>query len=320
MPAFAAFLVRPLAAIGRLGAKGIALSLVAGLAVPVVGGWLKPFLPLLVGLFVTLGFARMDVARVRAAAKRPAAFLLALAWLVVSMPAAMWLALTLIGRANIDPGLVLGLSLQAAAAPILATPAVAIILGLEPTLALLLLTAHMAILPLVAPLLAAFVAGDAVPLDGWAIARNLALLIAGASAAAALIRARFSLADIRRAQAPIDGLNVIFFFLFAMAIMDGVAARALAEPGLVAMHVAIAFALSLGGLAAGFLALRPVIGAGDAFVAGYATGHRNAGLMIAAMGGALPDTTWLYFACVQAPIYFVPWMIAPLAGRLLRDR
>ncbi|MBL8589423.1 MAG: Na+-dependent transporter [Methylobacteriaceae bacterium] len=310
-------ILRGLAAIGRTGARGLALSLVAGLSVPALGAWLKPWLPLMVGMFVTIGFARIDFSRARDLGRRPAALAAALVWLVASLPLAIWAALGLVGRETLSPGLVLGLSLQAASAPILATPAIALLLGLEPTFALLLLTAHMAILPVVAPLIAGFVAGDAVPLDGWAIARNLALLLAGAWIAAAAIRRAFPLAAIRRRQHEIDGVNIVLLFLFAIGIFDGIAARALAEPGRVLAYVGIAFAVALTGQAAGFLALRRATSPGDAFVAGYATGNRNAGLMVAAMGGVLAPDTWLYFAAVQGPIYLAPWLVAPLARRLV---
>lgn len=305
-----------LAAIGRSGAGGLALSLPAGLATPWLGAWLKPLLPLLVGLFVAVAFARIDLSRVRDIGRRPAALALATTWLVASLPLALWTALGLVGRDALSPGLVLGLSLQAAAAPILATPAIALLLGLEPTFALLTLTTHMAILPVVAPVLASFVAGDAVPLDGWAIARNLALLLVGAGVAAAIARRRWSLADIRRAQPQIDGANLVLFFLFAIAIFEGIAARFLQEPTYALACLALAFAIGLIGQAAGFVALRRRLPAGDAFVVGYATGNRNAGLMVAAMGGVLPPDTWLYFACVQGPIYLAPWLVAPLARRL----
>lgn len=310
-------ILRGLAAIGRTGARGLALSLVAGLATPGLGVWLKPWLALLVGLFVTIGFARIDFSRARDIGRRPAPLAASLVWIVASLPLAIWAALGLVGRETLSPGLVLGLSLQAASAPILATPAIALLLGLEPTFALLLLTAHMAILPIVAPLIASFVAGDAVPLDGWAIARNLALLLAGAWIAAAAIRRVWPLAAIRRRRHEIDGLNIVLLYLFAIGIFDGIAARALAEPGRVLAYAAIAFAVALAGHAAGYLALRRVISPGEAFVAGYATGNRNAGLMLAAMGGVLPADAWLYFAAVQGPIYLAPWLVAPLARRLI---
>jgi BASS family bile acid:Na+ symporter len=56
-------------------------------------------------------------------------------------------------------------------------------------------------------------------------------------------------------------------------------------------------------------------GADDAFITGFATGHRNVGLMAAAQSGSLPELTWLYFALVQLPIYLTPLIIQVLLAR-----
>ena len=309
-----------LRALGRTGASGLAASLIAGLVIPGLGAWLKPALPVFVGMFVAMMLARLDHARARAHLRRPVALVATLVFMICALPLGLAAALTVIGRRAVEPGLLLALSLQAASAPILATPAIAVLIGLDAAFVVVALVAHMAVLPLVAPALASFVAGDAVPLDGWAIARNLALLLSGAALTAFLARRRWTLGRIGAAKGELDGINLILMFAFALAIMDGVLARLFAEPGTVATHLAAAFAVAGGGLLVGFLALRPLIGAGDAYVMSYAAGHRNVGLMIAAMGGVLPDSTWLYFALAQAPIYMTPLLLARLAPRLqLRD-
>jgi BASS family bile acid:Na+ symporter len=40
------------------------------------------------------------------------------------------------------------------------------------------------------------------------------------------------------------------------------------------------------------------------------------GLLIAALGTATPDTTFLYFALAQFPIYLMPQLVKPIAVRL----
>ena len=40
------------------------------------------------------------------------------------------------------------------------------------------------------------------------------------------------------------------------------------------------------------------------------------GLMLAATAGALPATTWLYFALTQFPIHLAPYLLTPIARRL----
>jgi BASS family bile acid:Na+ symporter len=44
------------------------------------------------------------------------------------------------------------------------------------------------------------------------------------------------------------------------------------------------------------------------------------GLMLAATGGIVPDLTWLYFALAQFPIYLLPQILKPLAGRINRSK
>jgi hypothetical protein len=64
------------------------------------------------------------------------------------------------------------------------------------------------------------------------------------------------------------------------------------------------------------------MGADEAFITGFATGHRNVGLMAAAQSGSLPELTRLYFALVQLPIYLTPQIIHAFvaAKRSLADR
>ena len=63
-----------------------------------------------------------------------------------------------------------------------------------------------------------------------------------------------------------------------------------------------------------WLALRRIPLA-ERLVLGYATGQRNMGLLIAALGTSTPDTTFLFFALAQFPVYIGPQIIKPLARR-----
>jgi BASS family bile acid:Na+ symporter len=53
-----------------------------------------------------------------------------------------------------------------------------------------------------------------------------------------------------------------------------------------------------------------------AFAVGLMVSQRNLGLMLAATAGALPATTWLYFALTQFPIHLAPYLLTPIARRL----
>jgi BASS family bile acid:Na+ symporter len=211
--------------------------------------------------------------------------------------------------------LVLGLAILAAAPPIMSAPAIAMLLGLQPTLIMAAVLATTMLAPLVSPLLADLVAGSVVPLDLAVLIRRLLFLIGGAILAAGALRWWLGEETIRARKAQFDGLGVVMYFLFAIAAMDGVLAATITDPGRVARFLGVAFAVSLTGFLAAQLVLRALPGA-DRFVLGYGTGQRNMGLLVAALGAATPDSTFLFFALAQFPIYLLPQLMKPLARRI----
>ena len=68
------------------------------------------------------------------------------------------------------------------------------------------------------------------------------------------------------------------------------------------------FVLAIGQMALMRAALWFMDGARASAIA-MATGLRNMGLMVAALGMAIPDTTWLWFAIGQFPIFMMPWIV-----------
>lgn len=308
-------LLNALALVGRYGTQGFAASIFLGLALPQFAAAARPLLAVTIFVFVAITFARIDLPALGGLLRRPLPLALACLWLVAAPVCLVEAVLALAGRESLDPGLVLGLAVVAAAPPIMSAPAVAMLLGLEPTLLMAGVLATTALSPLISPGIAAFVAGAAVPLDVGLLVRRLVVLIGGALLAAAVLKLWLGEARIRARKAAFDGVGVVMYFVFAVAAMDGVPAAAASNPGRVAAFLGIAFALSAAGFAAAWGALR-FLRPGDRFVLGYATGQRNMGLLIAALGAATPDTTFLYFALAQFPIYLLPQIVRPLARRL----
>jgi bile acid:Na+ symporter, BASS family len=309
-----ATILKPLAWIGRHGAQGFALSIFVGLALPQFAAAARPLLAVTIFIFVMLTFARADAAKVKQLLKAPKPLALASLWLVVAPAAVISLILTLIGRDNLDPGLVLGLAVMGAAPPIMSAPAVAMLLGLEPTLLLTAVLVTTATAPLASPLLVDMIAGAAVPLDIGILIQRLLLLIGGAVIAALALRKAFGAARISAHKETFDGIGVLMYFLFAIAAMDGVMAAALSSPGKVLQFLAFAFAMAGLGFLAAWIVLRS-LPPSERFVLGYATLQRNMGLLIAALGAAAPPTTFLFFALAQFPIYLMPLIVKPFARR-----
>src|SRR4051812_37568644 len=122
-----------LSILGRQGARGMSIALCIGVFVPVIfpglGAALRPGLPLMIAVILVNAFARLELGHAKRTVARPLKLLLASGWAVLAIPTLFWAILTTVGRDRFDPGLLLALSLQAGAAPIMATPAVALVLG-----------------------------------------------------------------------------------------------------------------------------------------------------------------------------------------------
>ena len=313
----AAFLAAALAWLGRHGTQGFALSIFLGLALPQFSAMARPALPITIFCFTTVVFMRLDRGVTLGLLRRPAKLAASCLWLVAGPVLLIGAALLLIGRENLDPGIVLGLAIMGAAPPIMSSPAVAILYGFEPSLIIASVILTTIVSPIVAPILVELLAGAAVPLDRWALTLRLLIFIGGGMAVAAAVRFWLGLARIKAMKANLDGFGVLMYFIFAIAAMDCVTKAALDNPRLVLFVLGCVFAVSAAGLVSSWLVLR-LLPASERFMIGYGTGQRNMGLLVAALGAGVSPTTFLYFALAQFPIYLLPWLLGGIAARIRR--
>lgn len=308
-----------LAWLGRHGAAGFAVAIFAGLALPGLANAFRPLLPVTIFLFVTLSFARADFGGLRKVAQSPLRLARGFAWATLCLPALIGVAVTLIGRDAIEPGLLLGIALMAAAPPLMGFPAYVALLGLDNSLGIALLVVSLAATPLIAPPLATFVAGAAVPLHTIELGIRLLTFLSGTVVAALVLRRVAGPARLAARRHELDGLNVVIYFVFAVAAMDGVIDTTLTRPGEVLLHLAVGVGVSVVSAAGTMLALRP-FGREDAFVLALGTSMRNTGLLIVSLGAACPPSTYLFFSLLQVPIYCAPLALKPIADRVLARR
>lgn len=305
-----------LALIGRYGTQGFVASIFLGLALPGFAATARPLLSACIFTFITLTFARADLSIIRRILRQPRRLAIACLWLIGAPALLIAAALTLAGRDSLDPGMVLGLAIIAAAPPILSGSAVAALLGIEPSLLLSATVITTVLAPAISPFLADLVAGAAVPLDRSALALRLAVFIGGAIAVALLERWAIGEEKLLARRRSIDGAGVVCYFIFAVAAMDGVTYAIMTRPLVVAAFLAAAFAVSLACLLLTWVALRWMT-PGDRLMFGYASGQRNMGLLIATLGASVPETTFLFFALAQFPIYLMPQILRSAAPALV---
>jgi BASS family bile acid:Na+ symporter len=206
--------------------------------------------------------------------------------------------------------------LQATASPMMAAPALSALMGLDATLVLATLITSTALIPFTSPLITFLFIGSHLSISPVALAGKLFAILAGAALIGFAVRRVFGLASIERQREGIDGLNILFLFVFVAAVMESAGAHFLASPLTTAALAAVAFVMFFAVLFVTAL-LFLFAGRERALALGFMASQRNMGLMLAGTGGALPDLTWLYFALSQFPIYLSPLFLHPLARRIL---
>jgi BASS family bile acid:Na+ symporter len=301
--------------LGRRGTGAVALSAFAGMVLPGLSALARPFVQEAIFALLVLAFLKVDQSAVVARLRRPGLVLAASLWMMLALPAGAALLASAAGLREAAPDLAMALFIVTAAPAIMSSPAFMYFLKLDGALSLTVLTLSMLLVPLTAPFTGYLILGEALPLDSLTLGLKLFGLLAGSMAVAALLRRLAGEERIADAQDVINGGSVLLLFFFAIAVMDGVAASFANRP-LMSLGIALlTYAVTLTQAGLTMLVFAPALRS-DAFVIAYSAGNRNMGLMVAALGGTLPDLAWLYFGLGQLPIYTLPYLVRPLARRL----
>jgi BASS family bile acid:Na+ symporter len=308
--------VQALAWLGGQGTRAIAALVFIGIAVPPFGELLKPYVTEAVFLLLCISFLRVDLGALRDHLRRPGLVIAATAWTTLAVPLMSGGICLVTGLDMRSPDLYLALMLQAVASPMMASPALAAVMGLDSTLVLVSLVTSTALVPITAPLFAYAFFGTALTLSPPGLGLKLVAILAGSLMVASAIRWAAGMSAIRRHVLPIDGLNVLFLLVFVAAVMGNVVGGFLADPIRTITLTMLAFTVFFTLLGVTALIFRKA-GAGRAMALGLMVSQRNMGLMLAATDGVLPGTTWLYFALSQFPIYLSPQLLKPIVRKLI---
>jgi BASS family bile acid:Na+ symporter len=302
-----------LALLNRHARLILAGGIFAGLVLPDLASLLRPLVEAAVVASLSLSLLRIDWATVMDWGRRPLRAAAGLGWILIGAPLLTLGAVTLLG---LPPGLSVALVFAAAAPPVTAAPAFALLLGLDAALALVLLVAGTAILPLTLGAVAFWLLDLELSIGLGPFLARVALYIVLPFAISETAR-RFARRDWLDARATeINGLIVLALVIFAIAIMDGVAARALADPWTVAGFTAAAFILNMVLQAIGTAAFF-WLGWRGALTMGLASGYRNMAIMLVLTAGMAGPDMWLYVAIAQFPIFVMPMLTNPVYRRVL---
>jgi len=304
--------------LGRLGRRATTLlpfSLAIGLVFQSAAAFTRPLVGPLAILLLMLALIRTDWPRVRLLLARP--------WLAIALAVANLLVVPLIvwpiwQALGLWPGLVAALCLSAMAPGIISATTTAAFLRLDSSLALLVTLFTNFLVPFTLPPLALWLLGLDLKLSVGDLSLRLASIIGAALAGALVVRAVMGAPRLRRSATAIDGLSVIVLMVFAVPLMDGIVARAEADPWKLAGFVGAAFAgMLLCNVVMALLTL-PFLDRRTALTAGYCSGGRHNALLMAVLPITADPDIFLFIAAVQVPIYIIPTLLQPLYRRLVR--
>lgn len=292
-------------------------GLLLGIVFPPLAALAKPLLVPTLLIPLTLALVRLDWRAMVAYRERPLLVVALLVWLLGVSPLLVWLATTQLQPLGFPASLRQALVLMAASSPIVSSVAIALIVGLDATLAIVAVLLATALVPFTLPAVAVALLGLELDIALAAFMSRLGLLVGSAFAAAWALRRWVPASMLAARTELLDGLTVINLLLFGLAIMDGVTAYAYARPCYVGGAVLAAFAFNLLLQAAGTLAFVR-LPRRAALTAGLLSGNCNMGLVLVALQGKAEFDVTVFFALAQIPMYVLPAMLEPMYARLLR--
>lgn len=305
---------RLLAFLGGHGVTVLFLGVFLGLALPDLARLLRPALAPAVAALLLFSMLRVDWQSVAGYLRRPLLTGGLVCWMLLVSPVVTWALLLAV---PLPAALTTAVVLMAAAPPILGSTAIALLLGLDGALTLVVGLTATLLTPLTVPPLALWLLGLELDVEAAELMLRLGGVVVGALVGATVIRRLLGTARLRRNAGVLDGLIVAVMLVFAVAIMDGVTATALQRPGTVALWILAAFVANPALQLVTALAFAR-FGRRLALTAGLLAGNCNMGLLLAALPAEADYDVTLFFALAQLPMYMLPALLRPLYRRLLR--
>lgn len=305
------------AALRRLGGNAasiLPLSLLVGLACQQIAPHFRPYVWELAVALLTLALVRTDWPRVRALLVRPG---LALTLSLMNLLAVPLIVYTIWSHLGLWPGLATALCLSAMCPGIISAATVANFLRLDSSLALLISVATNFLVPFTMAPLALWLLGLDLHLSAIDLSLRLAKIIGLSLILAIALRRLLGPQRLVREAATLDGVSVLILMVFAIPLMDGIVARALAEPVKLAGFVGGAFAGMLLCNIVGVALAWPFLDKLTSLTAGYCSGGRHNALLMAVLPLTVDPDIFLFIAAVQFPIYLIPALLQPLYRRLV---
>ena len=297
---------------GWRSSLALAVAISLGLLSPPLAALARPLLlPAIFGLLL-MPLLQMEPGAIPGALTRPWLALAIAGWTVLAIPLLTFLACTQMGVTEL---LLVPLLVTACAGSIFSAPAFCRLLGLDDALALVAMLASTLLMPVALLVCGATLLDQQFDLDMGEYLWRLSVFIACPFLLAMTVRKLAGAERMRRVRSPLGLATIGVLVVFAVAIMDGVTAHALAYPREVASYLAAAFGFNLAAQTFTALVFLPA-GSRIAATAGLLAGYRNLGLVVGITVGMLDERFLIFVGVWQIPMYVLPLLMQPLYRRV----
>jgi hypothetical protein len=295
--------------LNRNSTRVLACSLLLGLFWQDLAYLIKPFAPASAVLCMLLACTRMDWSGIGGILRRPGRIALIVVWVVVAMP--------LLAYAMVAPffpegaPIVAGIVLNTASPPILAAAAMAMILGVEPVIAMVVAVVATALAPLSVPALAGLLGLGAIKLPAMELLLRLAIVVSIVLGGAWVIKRLAGPERIERHGLLLEGGTVLFIAAFGAGMMAGILPILVEQPKKAALFVILAFVVHIAMqlLGAAILWWRD---REHALASALLAGFRNMMMIYVVIADVAHEDVVLFVICAQFPMFLLPLVLRPL--------
>ena len=285
----------------------LVLGLLAGLVLPQLAGFMRPWLPEMVAALLFLTALRIGYRAAMGSLSNLSQTVLLVLALQVAVPLCIALAVRGLGADATPLAMVLILALSAPS--ISGSPNFSILLGQDPAAAMRLLTIGTALFPFtVVPILWLVPAMGSVSaiLD---VALGLLAVIALSVGLGFVVRAKVLPSPGPAAIGALDGLSAIALAVIVVGLMSALGPAMRSDFTGFLYWLAVAFALNFGAQMVGLLVFGRLGAGAAAGPAALVAGNRNIALFLVALP---PETTaplMIFIGCYQLPMYLTPILL-----------
>lgn len=296
--------------LARHGRFVLIAGLVAGLLLPQVAAFLRPWLSELVLALLCLNAIRIGLPDAMRGLRRFRGTLTLVLTYQLGLPLVLLLAAWAAGLHH-SPVVITGL-LVLAAPPVTAAPNMSVMLGHAPEPAFRVLTLGTLLMPLT--ILPIFWVSPA--LGNWQAALDAAVTLGLSLTAAVAIglagRAVFKPKMRAEETQVLDGVISVTLAVIVIGLMSAIAPMLSQAPGQVAAWLLFAFALNFGAQIAAFLALKRCGYKKERVPFAIVAGNRNVALFLVASSFTQTPEFLIFLGCYQFPMYLTPILMKPI--------